>query len=83
MDFARLERQTVRLDALLPSEISRGHESKITAESSHQPREILNAGANVLIDHEAAANAERYCGGGHQLHDPRGSLRRDCSGLPR
>jgi len=72
----------VRRDALLPSEISRCYKSKIAAESSHQPREIGNAGADVLIDHEAAANAECYCCGGHQLHDPGGSLRRDCGGLP-
>jgi len=75
VDFARVERQAVRRDALLPSEISRCYKSKIAAESSHQPREIGNAGADVLIDHEAAANAERFCCGGHQLHDPGGSLR--------
>ena len=82
VDFARVERQAVRRDTLLTSEIGRCHKSKIAAEPSHQPREMRNAGANVLIDHKAAANAERYCCGGHQLHDPGGSFRRDCRGMP-
>lgn len=72
----------MRRDTLLSSEVRRCHESKIAAESSHQPCEIGNAGADVLIDHEAAANAERYGCRGHQLHDPGGSFRRDCGGLP-
>ena len=54
-----MERQAVRRDKLLSSEVRRCHEAKIAAESSHQPREIGNAGADVLIDHEAAADAER------------------------
>ena len=82
VDFARVERQTPRRDTLLSSEIRRCHESEIAAESSHQPCEIGNAGADVLIDHKAATNAERYCCRGHQLHDPGGSFRRDCGGLP-
>jgi hypothetical protein len=72
----------VRRDTLLSSEVRGGHESKIAAESSHQPREIGNAGADVLIDHEAAADAERYCCRGHQLHDSGSPFRRDCRGLP-
>jgi hypothetical protein len=80
--FARVERQPPRRDTLLSSEISRCDKSEIAAESSHQPREIGNAGADVLIDHEAAANAKRYGCGGHQLHDSGGPFRGDCGGLP-
>jgi hypothetical protein len=82
VDFARVERQAVRRDTLLSSKVRRCHEAKIAAESSHQPCEIGNAAADVLIDHEAAADAERYCCRGHQLHHPGGSFRRDCGRLP-